>query len=57
MENKTAQQVMAILRKKRSYTYRNTMFLKNIPMPVDVKTARYLKLTNLFSFSKIENKG
>ncbi len=54
MENKTAKQVLAILRKKKSYTYRGNLFLKNIPIPVDVKTARYLKNTGLFTFEKIK---
>ncbi len=54
MENKTAKQVLAILRKKKSYTYIGNLFLKNIPIPVDVKTARYLKNLRLFSFEKIK---
>ena len=49
---KTAKQVLAILREKRTYTYQHVLYMKNIPMPVDVKTARFLKNLGLFSFEK-----
>ena len=48
-------QVFAILVKKKTYTVGGIMYRKDMPVPVDIKTARYLKFTGLFSFSKIEN--
>ena len=56
MEEKTAtiQQVYAILKKKKTYTLAGVMYVQDSPVPVDIKTARYLRNTGLFLFSKIE---
>jgi len=54
-EEKTAiKQVLAILKKKKTYTYKNVMYMKDKPVPVDIKTARYLRYTGLFRLQKIE---
>jgi len=53
MEDKDSKKVLAILKKKKTYTYNNVMYIKDSPNPVDIKTARYLKYTGLFSFEKI----
>ena len=54
-EEKTAiKQVMAILKKKKTYTVGGMMYIQDAPCPVDIKTARYLKFTGLFKFEKIK---
>jgi len=47
--------VWAILKKKKTYTLAGIMYRKDEPVKVDIKTAKYLRNTGLFSFSKIEN--
>ena len=55
MKEKTAiKQVLAILKKKKTYTLAGVMYEKDIPLPVDIKTAKYLRNTGLFVFQKIE---
>ena len=52
-EEKTAyKQVLIILKKRSTYTYLNTMYERDKPKLVDIKTARYLKNTGLFKFEK-----
>ena len=46
-------QVVAILMRKKTYTLAGVMYMKNIPMPVNIKTAKYLRNTGLFRFEKI----
>lgn len=46
--------VLAILKKKKTYTYLGVMYIKDTPFPVDIKTARYLKYTGLFEFERIK---
>ena len=55
-EEKTAtiQQVYAILKKKKTYTLAGVMYMQDSPVPVDIKTAKYLRNTGLFVFQKIE---
>lgn len=54
-KEKTAiKQVLAILKKKKTYTYLGIMYVKDMPLPVDIKTARYLKYTGLFEFERIK---
>jgi len=48
--------VWAILREKRTYTLGHTKYEKDIPIRVDLKTARYLKNTGLFQFRRLEEK-
>jgi len=55
MEDKDSKKVLAILKKKKTYTYNNVMYIKDSPNPVDIKTARYLRNLDLFSFLKIKN--
>ena len=50
---KTIKQVVAILMRKKTYTLAGVMYMKNIPMPVDIKTAKYLRNTGLFRFEKL----
>ena len=52
MEETAIKVVWAILKKKKSYTYLHVLYLKDRPVEVDVKTARYLKFTGLFEFKK-----
>ena len=55
MEKKTAiKQVLAILKKKKTYTLAGVMYIKDCPLPVDIKTAKYLRNTGLFQFEKIK---
>ena len=49
-----AQQVLAILVNKKTYTVGGIMYRKDRPVPVDIKTARYLKITGIFKFEKIK---
>ena len=53
---KKIKQVVAILMRKKTYTLAGIMYMKNIPMPVDIKTAKYLRNTGIFSFKKLEAK-
>jgi len=46
--------VLAILKKRKTYTYKSVMYMKDSPIPVDIKTAKYLKNLGLFSFKKVE---
>jgi len=53
-KEKTAKQVWAILKKRKTYTYKSVKYIKDVPILVDIKTARYLKNTGLFRFEKME---
>lgn len=54
-EEKTAiKQVLVTLKKKKTYTYQSIMYIRDNPVPVDIKTARYLKFTGLFRIQKIK---
>lgn len=54
-KKKTANvRVLAILKKRKTYTVFGVMYIKDEPFPVDIKTARYLKNTELFKFKKIK---
>ena len=46
-------QVLAILVRKKTYTLAGVMYMKNIPMLVDIKTAKYLRNTGIFRFEKL----
>ena len=46
-------QVLAILVRKKTYTYKGIMYTKDMPMLVDIKTAKYLRNTGLFRFEKL----
>lgn len=54
-EEKTADlQVLAILKERKTYTYLDVIYEKDVPKPIDIKTAKYLKNTRLFKFEKIK---
>ena len=53
-ETANVKQVFAILTKKKTYTVGGIMYRKDMPIPVDIKTARYLKFTGLFKFEKMK---
>jgi len=46
--------VTATLTKVGTYHYKDVLYVKDSPTPVDVITARELKITGLFKFSKDE---
>jgi len=50
----SAKRVLVTLKKKKTYTYQGVMYIRDNPVPVDIKTARYLKYTGLFRIQKIE---
>ena len=51
---KKIKQVLAILTRKKTYTYKGIMYMENMPMLANIKTARYLRNTGLFRFEKSE---
>ena len=48
--------VWAILTEKKTYTLKSTMYRKDEPVKVDIKTAKYLRNTGMFKFKKLEVK-
>ena len=51
---KTIKYVWAILKKKKTYTLAGVMYSKDMPVKVNIKTAKYLRNTGLFLFEKIK---
>jgi len=50
------QYVLAILKEKKTYTLKGIKYEKDMPIKVDIKTARYLKNLGIFQFRKLQLK-